>query len=49
LDESVHVLLPDASVIVHNLVPDSLIVTRPVGAEPECCGKTVPATQGLAP
>jgi len=33
--------LPDGSVIVHNVVPDSLMVTLPLGVEPEYCGETV--------
>ena len=33
-------LAPD-SVITHSVVVDSLIVTVPVGVEPEYCGETV--------
>ena len=41
LEDSLHDPLPDDSVMTHSAVTDSLIVTLPAGAVPECCGETV--------
>jgi hypothetical protein len=38
LAESVHFPLPDESLITHSVLVEALIVTFPVGVEPENCG-----------